>query len=279
MTRKCYICGCVKSCSFYLDRVFENIIAIGGLFDEYTIIIYFDKSEDDSLEKLFFFKNKYRDLATIHILINYDNVSEYRTLNIAKGRNKIMEFMKKEKEKDGTYEYFIMMDMDDVCAHMTDITILKNYLHEIHDGDWDALTFNKDDYYDIWALSIGPFHFSCWHFLDRNKKNSAVRIEKKYITTLLNTLQKDQLLGCNSAFNGFAIYRMNKFSNCTYNGNVLDNFNLIGREHIDMNEKYLQSKLFVDPNNIQDCEHRSFHYEAIFKNKAKIRISPLKLFK
>jgi hypothetical protein len=274
-TKKCYICGCVKSCSVYLDNVFANIRTIGELFDEYTVIIYVDKSIDDSLEKLLFLKDMYKDVVSIHILINYDTVSEFRTFNIAKGRNKLMEHM--NTMNDSSYEYFIMMDMDDVCVNMVDSSIITTYLQEI--TDWDSLSFNKADYYDIWALSIGPFHYSCWHFITDCGQNIAVEIEKKYVSGLLHDLPTTELLECYSAFNGFAIYKRNKFINCTYRGNVLDNFTIIGKEHMDQNEKYTQSRLFVNTDNLQDCEHRSFHYEAIIKNNAKIRISPQILFR
>ena len=49
---KCCICGSVKNCGPYLKKVFENIEKIGSLFDDYKIIIYYDESSDDTLQKL-----------------------------------------------------------------------------------------------------------------------------------------------------------------------------------------------------------------------------------
>ena len=48
----CCICGPVKNCGKYLDKVLNNIEKIGALFDEYDIIIYYDKSCDNTLDKL-----------------------------------------------------------------------------------------------------------------------------------------------------------------------------------------------------------------------------------
>ena len=48
----CCICGPVKNCGPYLDKVFENIEKIGSLFDDYKIVIYYDKSKDNTLQKL-----------------------------------------------------------------------------------------------------------------------------------------------------------------------------------------------------------------------------------
>ncbi len=36
----CCICGPVKNCGPFLDKIFENMEKIGSLFDDYQIIIY-----------------------------------------------------------------------------------------------------------------------------------------------------------------------------------------------------------------------------------------------
>ena len=35
-----FICGPVKNCAPFLDKVFENINKIGALFDEYRVFLY-----------------------------------------------------------------------------------------------------------------------------------------------------------------------------------------------------------------------------------------------
>ena len=47
---ECCICGPVKNSGPYLDKVLENIEKIGALFKDYKILIFYDKSSDDSLE-------------------------------------------------------------------------------------------------------------------------------------------------------------------------------------------------------------------------------------
>ena len=78
-----------------------------------------------------------------------------------------------------------------------------------------------------------------------------------------------------SAFNGFAIYKTNKFINCRYDGSL--NLNYIPKKLLLENIKF-SGKMILNNEKKQDCEHRSFHFEAIIKNHAKIRISPLCLF-
>ena len=48
----CCICGPVKNCGPYLNKIFENIERIGSLFDDYKIIIYYDASTDNTLDIL-----------------------------------------------------------------------------------------------------------------------------------------------------------------------------------------------------------------------------------
>ena len=49
---KCCICGPVRNCGPFLDKVFENIEKIGEIFEDYEILIYYDVSNDNTLDKL-----------------------------------------------------------------------------------------------------------------------------------------------------------------------------------------------------------------------------------
>ena len=49
---KCVICGPVRNCEVFLDKVFANIEKIGALFNDYEILIYYDPSKDNTLTKL-----------------------------------------------------------------------------------------------------------------------------------------------------------------------------------------------------------------------------------
>jgi hypothetical protein len=98
---------------------------------------------------------------------------------------------------------------------------------------------------------------------------------KKYIDKIINKINPDDLIKCISAFNGFAIYRTKKFLNCRYDGRfrldyfspklILENIKAAGNMKFDQNK--------------EDCEHRFFHFQAFFKNAARIRIAPVCLFK
>lgn len=285
--KTCYICGCVKNCGKYLVKVFENIKLISTLFEDYKVIIAYDNSKDDSLDILNFYKEELKDKMVI--LFGKEPPSNIRTFNISRARNSILQYIKSCKECD----YMIMMDCDDVCSKNININVLKQVLYRL---DWDCLTFNLDYYYDIWALSIKPYVFSCWHWGKNNIDESVpfVEIMYKYITDKISKTDENELLECLSAFNGFAIYRLDKFNNCTYEWNInkvielIDSYSksLLKKNQNVFNKKitYITTKIEDCKNDnsiikkIEDCEHRHFHIEAIKKNNAKIRISPLKLF-
>mgnify|MGYP000135293803 CR=1 FL=1 len=45
---------------------------------------------------------------------------------------------------------------------------------------WDALSFNRIMYYDLWALSIDPYGFSCNHYENTHKvKNQMIHFLKE----------------------------------------------------------------------------------------------------
>jgi hypothetical protein len=266
----CCICGPVKNCGPYLNKVFENIEKIGALFNEYQIVIYYDQSSDNTLQILKEYQKKNNRL---HLYVNQQPLSPFRTHNIANARNFCLNYVIKNKE---LFPFFIMMDFDDVNCKEVNTTTLKKYLER---KDWDALSFNTSpDYYDIWGLSIYPYCFSYNHFANNVKNYNIIQ---KYITILLNRVPKDGLLSCISAFNGFAIYRTEEFNNTYYDARI--RLDLIPRKNMLAHSMVTKSKLIykkyitVD-GRYEDCEHRAFHIQATKNNGAKIMISPEILF-
>ena len=258
---KCCICGAVKNCAPYLEKIFENIEKVGSLFDDYVIILYCDIGGDDTVQKLKKYQQKNDKLK---FYVNKIEISPHRTHRIANARNGCLQMI---RANYSDYNMFIMMDCDDVCSPDIKIDVLKKYLYR---NDWDSLSFNKSpDYYDIWALSIRPYIFSYRHF-----EGNILNNTKQYITDLLRKVPQNGLLKCSSAFNGFAIYRMHKFLNCNYDGKL--RLDLIPPNYLARNVQVNKSQIKTDL--VEDCEHRAFHMEAINKNGARIRISPEILF-
>ena len=266
----CCICGPAKNCGPYLKKVLQNMVKLGSLFDDYKIVIYYDKSDDNTLQVLKDFQKNNKKML---LYINNKPISKFRTHNIAVARNFCLNFVRKNKDY---FPFFIMMDLDDVNCKEIQLESLKKYLKR---EDWDGLSFNTSPkYYDIWGLSIYPYCFSYNHF-ENNVKN--YNIIQNYITLLLNKLPKDKLLPCISSFNGFSIYRTNKFLNTYYDGKIRKD--LIPLQNLEAHKKATNSQLVykkyitVD-GRYEDCEHRAFHIQARQNSGARIMISPEIIF-
>lgn len=170
------------------------------------------------------------------------------------------------------------MDMDEVNCKQVNVEILRKYLKR---EDWDGLSFNTTPkYYDIWGLSIYPYCFSYNHF-DNNNIHNYTTIQN-YVTRLLNKLPKGQLLPCISSFNGFSIYKTNKFLETYYDGRI--RLDLIPKSNLIAHMKASRSRLVFKKydtldGRVEECEHRAFHIMARQKSGARIMISPEIMFK
>jgi hypothetical protein len=273
----CCICGPVKNCGPYLSKVLDNMEKIGSLFDDYKIIIYYDKSSDNTLDILKDYQNKNSKMM---FYVNQKPVSPFRTHNIAVARNFCLKFVRENKDK---FPFFIMMDCDDVNCKEVNTNILKKYLYR---NDWDGLSFNTDPkYYDIWGLSIYPFCFSYNHFENNVQYYNIIQ---NFVDTLLKKAkQENKLLECISSFNGFSLYRTSKFLNTYYDGRV--RMDLVPKANMDAHKNVTKSKLVFKPyfkpdgninvdSKYEDCEHRAFHIQARQNSGARIMITPDVIF-
>ena len=274
-----YICGCARNCAEHLTRVFLNIDNISKLYKDFAIIVAYDVSRDNTIEILLQYQKKYGD--KMKVIKNSNALSTIRTENISNARNTILREIR--QRNDPTFTHMIMIDLDDVCAEPMNMEVIKQSMSRT---EWDSLSFNRPDYYDIWALSLEPYIYSCWHFHPNTQE--CVNIIKSYVTDKLNKLGNDELLECASAFNGFAIYKLSAFENCSYDWKLNNNVKLINKlyptmlidnckslnKNIHLGEMYKNSYIGYNA----DCEHRKFHMSAILLNNSRIRISPLSIF-
>ena len=269
---KCCICGPVRNCGPFLDKVLQNIEKIGSQFEDYEILIYYDNSTDNSLNKL---KEYQAKNPRLKLYINPNLTSPFRTHRLATARNFCLEYVKTKDLNE--YPFFIMMDFDDVNCKQVRPEILKKY---ICTDDWDGLSFNTTPmYYDIWALSIYPYCFSYNHFKNTPIHNYSTL--QSYVDNKLKNLKNGELLSCISSFNGFSIYRTSKFLNTCYDGRV--RLDLLPKKYLISHMIAANSRIvFKDFGHIkgkyEDCEHRTFHMKAINNDDAKIMITNEVLF-
>lgn len=271
-----FICGTARNCEPYLDAVFGNIQKLADLFQDFRIIIAFDNSSDKTLLKLIQYKQIYGD--KMDIFINKNPLSKHRTQNICNARNTYLSHMNHLNHKcngEHAAKYFIALDLDDVCASEMDLEVFKRAMER--EDKWDSVSFNRTGYYDIWALSIDEYVYSCWGWLSPWE---VVEHTKQYIIDKLDKIPADDFAECMSAFNGFAIYKTAVFLNCNYDWRMPKQYMKL--EELKRQQRILWEVGSVSPLEIQtdepDCEHRAFHMQAIHKYGARIRISPEKLF-
>ena len=276
----CVIGLCVYNNERGLPSVLSNIVAISQskLFDKLTIVAFYDASTDNSYSILESFK-KHGEIENIETVILSNNkngirfnlgsasrvTDNSRTMRIAYARNQILNYMRLAQTRGDTSQYFIMMDSNEyACVGQINIDTLRDALQRSH--EWDSISFDREaGYYDYWALSFDPYVYSFFHLQNQTE------VLNKMITNFSIKLNKSRetrnLIPVYSAFNGFAIYKTQMFLNCNYSSFI----------HIHLFPKeLLPGKLRNHFKN--DCEHRKFHLEAIKKNDAKIRVSPLSIF-
>jgi hypothetical protein len=250
---KVVIAGCVKNCGRYLDKTLgfiDSLRAYSG-FTETKVIFAYDKSNDNSWEKLVQYKE--RNPADVDLLVCGNN-HKHRAVNIAGARNCVMTRISLEY---ADYDLLCFLDMDDIVNG----ALKTETLDAVFKLEWDALSFNRDVYYDIWALRYDPYLCSCWGF------GGSYDVMYKMQSDITERLKGDDLLPVKSAFNGLAFFRLNKFGTSRFTG------------------LYEADSDFKNPFDIayspgeEDCEWVSFHHDARSKYlDLKVFISPLRLY-
>jgi len=241
-------CMTVRDCAPFLPKVFENINRLRTLFPSFVLIVAYDHCVDRSEQLLI----QYQWMSSFPVYLLPDNTpSSLRTVRIANARNRCLDKLETLKLDTGIH---FMIDADDVNVEPWNLTLLRYYLSK-DSPDWDALTFNRPDYYDIWALMYPPFQHHCWGFARHSKE--VVDLMKKDIQRQFTHCD---FFRCQSAFNGFAIYKTRVFQGKRYCGEYKQLKPLISEQ---ARQKTLDAlsipNLEIDESYPQSCEHLYYH--------------------
>jgi glycosyltransferase involved in cell wall biosynthesis len=256
---------CVYKNAKSLPAVFRNIQAIRPLFRRLQVIVAYDESPDHTETVLKGLQAEYGELdCDLHK--NTTLQSSVRTERICHARNTILDVIHRIYPD---FDYFMMMDANEYsCIGPIQPTVLSAALAR---EDWDALSFDREaGYYDYWALSYDPFVYSCYHF-DR-----PYVLRKDWERRLKEAREKapGELVEVYSAFNGFAIYRMRPFIDCSYSWKIDMCYFPV--------EVIIKQSFVLDANIVEhltdDCEHRKFHMQAIKEHGARVRVCLDSLF-
>jgi hypothetical protein len=253
---------CCYNNSFGLKYIFNNLIEISKNCNKVKFIFCYDDSNDDTLELITNFSSSYNS----DIIQNKYHKTESRTNNIANARNTILEHIE-SNYKD--YDFFSMMDTNEyACIGNININILVETFDNTQ--HWDSISFNREaGYYDYWALSFSPYIYSFFHI------NNSIKVVKNMRKDFSDILKNNNYIYVYSAFNGFAIYKMNKFIDCRYSSDIDIQLFPIKELH----KFCMHNKCKILNNFSNDCEHRKFHLESIKKHNSKILIYNKSLFK
>jgi hypothetical protein len=298
LCRDCCVIGlCVYNNEPGLPSVLSNILTIidSSLFYKVTLVAFYDHSSDNSYSMLETFKKNY-ECARPHvfkmIIINNSSsrngqimrmrmnygfgtnaavrvLDTSRTARIAKARNGILHVIRELHKRRFYNKYFIMMDSNEyACVGQINIPTLSDALNR--SDEWDSVSFNREaGYYDYWALSYDKYIYSVYHIVNKDETLGFMKNDfiKKMNSAKNTKTGKYDFVPVYSSYNGFAIYKSEKFLNCSYSSNI--DITLFPKS-------LLPSGIIKKFTN--DCEHRKFHLEAIKKNKARIVVSPLSIF-
>jgi glycosyltransferase involved in cell wall biosynthesis len=256
--KKVCIIGCAKNVEKHLEKTFAKITEIYNQFHSDSVIII---AENDSIDNTKQIMNIYKSNSCKNvILLNYDgklNKYSTRTSKLAYLRNELIKYIHKHYS---TYDYIIIVDMDDVI-HTLDINNLMGVFNI--DSNWDAIFANSGingkamAYYDIWALRSPAMgiDYDCWDAI-----NHLMATGMQYniaVDKCVKTFQKEidinrGLIPVKSAFGGLGIYKLQSTRACDYNG-----------ENNYCSCKHIKPKLNSCRNDV--CEHVAFHIDMVRK--------------
>ena len=264
-------CLCVRNCEKHLPNIFINIDLFNNKYNLYTIIVY-DNCKDNS-ENLI---KEYQKKTNNVYISTIENTSKHHTVRIAKARNECLNIL---YNKIKNIDFHIMLDADNVCDKEWNIDIINKYLNNFDNDNWDAISFNRNYYYDIWALLYDDFKHHCWGYKSKKNSTKVVNYMRQDISNKLNNLKKtsQNSIQCLSAFNGFSIYKTQKFKGILYDGLYKNIKSLISDdqrlETINFLRNKIDKNLTIDENWTKQCEHIFYHLSAIKKNNCIIKIS------
>lgn len=270
VSKKIIIGLCTYNNEFGLSNgVLDNLAFLfeSKCFLKMHVVFFYDQSQDRSIYILKSFQNKYPE--NVFIIENAINPGNLKTEKIAFARNGILDFIRKSPEK---YDFFAMMDSNEYsCVGKIDIDHLLEVFYLT--TEWDAVSFVREaGYYDHWALSYDPFIYSFFHFTNWQKVVAMMR--EDFNGRYLPSFREGDFMPVYSAFNGFAIYKIEKFIDCNYSSIIN---NSLFPENSIQNEIDIVREKIVGVKN--DCEHRHFHLESIRKYDSNICIYNKSVFK
>ena len=268
---KIVFAGCARDCADFLPKTLNNIRYYASLFNEHYTIIVENGSKDKTREIL----NKNKKKNDNFLFCDHFNQLPYRGQRLERGRNLIIETIKKNK-KLISCDLFIMLDLDDIGTYKINSDDIKYSIKFLYSKEDIAGVFANQEglYYDIWTLRDDnyckdDFWAEVFKFLIKNK-NSSEQISKNLLDQakvevidkkILSFKKNSPPILVKSAFGGFGIYKMKKVLKNKNKYQGIQNFDVYTKDNKKINVNY------------QKCEHVNFN-EGFADQNSKLYILP-----
>jgi hypothetical protein len=239
------VAGVVRDINSTLDEDLERIKASFGPLGKLSFILIESNSSDSSVRKL-------NEIANVdpnfHFLsLGESNPQKLRTEKIADARNAYLDFIQNNQTL-AEADYLVVYDFNNLNSKLN-TDVIRNSLNL---QGWDVCTANQSTrYYDIWALRHPLWSPNdCWQQLDFYRQNGLrpdLALKAAVHSRMLHIDRQSRVINVDSAFGGFAIYKMNVIGSARYSG--------------------------IDAEGKAICEHVPFH-KVLKENGFKIIIDP-----
>jgi glycosyltransferase involved in cell wall biosynthesis len=204
--------GVVRDCERYLPSVLRGIDALSAAFPESAFIFVENDSQDSTkaiLNEWGARKNNFR-------LVNLDGLAALprRGLRLEIARATYIELIKADYLLS-TYDFLVVLDMDDVNVMGVDLGKFLEALEFMQDQEDHAAVFANQEgtYYDMWTLrheTLCPGDI--WEEVLDWAHEKKVSDEEAYRSTFARRIfslpTSNTYLEVKSAFGGFAIYKL-----------------------------------------------------------------------
>ena len=225
--------GCARNIQDDIKHSLSDVERLAKEFNDYRIILYENDSNDDTKKII---QDRVCENSKIE-LISESDVPGSRTVRLARGRNILLDEVKKNFHD---FDFMVVMDLDYKKSYTTSLVPLVDY----SDVDWQVLTGvsrENHPYYDWWALRQTAFsaNYDCWKDFEKMRLfGDCMEWDKKWKFSMKRLQQ------ARSAFNGIAVYKIKDIpAGARYIGNT-DNGDEVC-EHVSFNSSF--DRLFIHP--------------------------------
>jgi hypothetical protein len=231
------------------------MISIANAFENHKIIVYADAVTHTLYDS-------WRSESNYNIeIIKEEYYHHSRTVRIYYGRDKLVSSANNTSQYYAYPSFLFVLDLDDVNIKPFDMRVFNTVMSRT--DEWDALSFNRAEYYDIWSLRYSRFNINIWEF---GSKSSLLRdiITADIASSLDTSDPHGTFYPVISAFNGVGLYKMSIIGDCRYVGTNTHTYPI--------RTLYNMSRTAI----YEDCEHVAFH-KCISNNGGRVSIFTLPL--